>query len=131
MPMYTVFSSCFSISYSWLFPCPNSWIQYSNIEPGNTKEAEIDRQLANARIILLLISPDFLASNDCYALQEKAVEGNAKVIPILLRSCAWKSTPLGNLQVLPRDERPIEKHSLDDVFFEVSEEISDVIKEMM
>lgn len=102
-----------------------------NIKPGNTREEVIERQLADARIILLLLSPDFIASDDCYALQEKVMEGNAKVIPILLRSCAWKSTPLGNLQVLPRDERPIEKHSLDDIFFEVSEEISDVIKEMM
>ena len=102
-----------------------------DIEPGINREEVIDRQLSDARIILLLISPDFLASNNCYTLQEKAMEGNTKVIPILLRSCAWKSTPLGNLQVLPRDAKPIEKHSLDEVFFEVSEEISDVIKEMM
>ena len=105
------------------------------IEPGNTKNEEIEKQLSDARIILLLMSPDFIASNDCYALQERTMhlyeQGNAKVIPLLLRSCAWKSTSLGQLQVLPRDERPMKEHNPDNIFFEVSEEISDVIKGMM
>src|SRR2546429_572383 len=29
MPLYTVFSSCFSISYSWPFPCPVFWVHYT------------------------------------------------------------------------------------------------------
>jgi uncharacterized protein YjbI with pentapeptide repeats len=100
---------------------------------GEEPKKEIERQLSDACIILLLISPAFLASHDCYDIQmsmaiERHERGEASVIPILLRPCAWQSTPLKELQPLPKDGKPISKHNKDDVFFEVSEEIGEVIK---
>ena len=104
------------------------------VKPGEEKEKEIERQLSHARIILLLISPDFIASDNCQTIQEKAIDrhsrGEAKVIPILLRPCVWQSTPLKELQPLPKDRQPISKHSKDDIFFEVSEDIGEVIKSL-
>src|SRR5258708_28318430 len=49
---------------------------------------EIDAQLNSARIILLLVSPDFIASDYCYGVEVKrAMErheaGEALVIPII------------------------------------------------
>lgn len=104
-----------------------------NLVPGEEKGKEIEKQLSNARIILLLISPDFLISHDCYDIQmgmaiERHKQGKARVIPILLRPCAWHSTPLRELQPLPKDSKPISKHDKDDAFFEVSEEIGEVVK---
>src|SRR5437764_11873292 len=51
---------------------------------------EMDTHLSTARVILLLISPDFLASDYCYSIElRRAMErhdtGEARVIPILLR----------------------------------------------
>src|SRR5262249_53954544 len=68
----------------------------------------IDQHLEAASIILLLISPDFLASTYCYEIElQRALErhqrGEARVIPILLRPCDWQTSPFAHLQCLPRD----------------------------
>jgi hypothetical protein len=62
-----------------------------NISAGNEWEHEIDIHLNTAHIILLLISPDFLASDYCYSIEirramERHIAGEARVIPIILRS---------------------------------------------
>ena len=104
-----------------------------DVAPGEEKGKEIERQLSNARIILLLISPAFLGSHDCYDILlngaiERHTRGEATVIPILLRPCAWQQTPLKKLQPLPRDGKPLSNHNKDEVFFEMSEEIGEVVK---
>src|SRR5215467_10843175 len=59
---------------------------------------EIDKHLKAASIILLLISPDFFASDYCsdtemkYAL-ERHERGEARVIRIILRPCDWRTSP--------------------------------------
>ena len=58
------------------------------------------------------MSPDFLASEYCYEREmERALERNAhdeaRVIPIIIEPCDWRSSPLSRLRVLPRDGRPI------------------------
>ena len=104
-----------------------------NIDPGEEKEKEIEKHLSHARIILFLISPAFLDSHDCYDIQmnraiERYEQGEANVIPIILRPCAWGSTPLKGLQPLPKDGKPVSRHNKDDVFFEMSEDIGEVVK---
>ncbi len=106
-----------------------------DVAPGEERRKEIERHLSEARIILLLISPAFLDSHDCYDIQmsmalERHEQAEASVIPILLRPCGWQLTPLKGLQPLPRDEEPISRHNQDDVFLEVSEEIAEVIKSL-
>jgi hypothetical protein len=44
------------------------------ISPGQEREQEIKKQLTTAHIILLLISPDFMASNDCYDKEMKKLK---------------------------------------------------------
>src|SRR6266566_2555371 len=75
------------------------------------KEAA-DRHLNTASLILLLISPDFLASDYCYGIEmQRAMQrheaNEARVIPILLRSADWQSAPFSKLQALPSDGKPI------------------------
>jgi hypothetical protein len=106
-----------------------------DVAPGEEKGKEIERHLSEARIILLLISPDFLGSSNYYDIQmsmaiERYEQGEASVVPILLRPSAWQSTPLRGLQPLPKDGEPISKHNEDEVFFEVSEGIAEVIKSL-
>ncbi|MFN9628747.1 MAG: toll/interleukin-1 receptor domain-containing protein, partial [Cyanobacteriota bacterium] len=58
--------------------------------PGQAWERQISEQLLGARLILLLISSDFIASDFCYQVElEQALarhgRDEARVIPILLR----------------------------------------------
>lgn len=78
------------------------------ILPGENWEKAIDAQLNNAHLILLLISPDFMASDYCYGKEmqqalERHTSGDAMVIPILLRPVHWEGAPFGKLQMLPTD----------------------------
>ena len=61
---------------------------------------------------MLLVSADFVASDYCYDVEMKrALErhdaGKARVIPIILRAVDWHSVPLGKLQALPKDGKPV------------------------
>ena len=79
------------------------------IVPGQHWETEIDSQLLESDVILLLLSPDFLASDYCYGVEMQTAleldgQGQAVVIPIVLRPCEWKQEPaLSGLQALPKD----------------------------
>ncbi len=82
------------------------------IGAGKEWEKEIDGHLNTADIILLLISSDFLASDYCYDVELKTAmrrheDGEARVIPVILRPVDWKGACFGNLQSLPRDARPV------------------------
>ncbi len=73
---------------------------------------EISKKLVEADIILLLISIDFINSEYCYDIEleralERSEEGDAVVIPIILRSCLWRSAPFAKLQALPKDARAV------------------------
>jgi hypothetical protein len=82
------------------------------IAPGDNWKGHVDSRLNRAELVLLLVSADFLASDYCYDCEMKrALErhkgGEARVIPILLRPCDWKTSELGGLHSLPRDGVPV------------------------
>ncbi|HZI20242.1 MAG TPA: toll/interleukin-1 receptor domain-containing protein [Pyrinomonadaceae bacterium] len=82
------------------------------ITPGQKWDGEIDEHLNSAQVILLLVSPDFLASDYCYGIEvRRAIErheaGEAVVIPVILRPCDWEKAPFGRLQALPAEGRAI------------------------
>jgi hypothetical protein len=89
----------------------NNWHD-GRIQPGTEWKAEIERELARAQIVLLLISADFLGSDFCWGteMQNALVRhdrGEVQVIPIIIRDCDWQESPLGKLQALPTDGRAI------------------------
>ena len=82
------------------------------IVPGTEWETEIDTNIEKADIILLLISPDFIASEYCYGKElSRAISlhelGNTKVVPIIIRPVDWQDTSFGKLQALPKDGKPV------------------------
>src|SRR5437016_4251919 len=82
------------------------------ISPGADWQHEIDVHLNDAHIILLLISADFLASQYCRGIEvkralERHADGEARVIPIILRHVLWKRTPIRELKALPKDGKPV------------------------
>src|SRR5436305_177515 len=89
------------------------------IRPGSPWEEEIANHLNTARVILLLVSADFIHSETCYRKEmERAIErhkaNEACVIPILLRPVDWKGAPFSVLRKLPSNERPITSWSNED-----------------
>lgn len=79
---------------------------------GHEWETEIDKNLEKADLILLLVSPAFMNSGYCYGKEmqralQRHDEGGAVVIPVVARPIDWHQTPIGKLQAVPRDGRPI------------------------
>jgi tetratricopeptide (TPR) repeat protein len=82
------------------------------IEAGQDWAAAIARGIDDADIVLLLVSPDFLASHYCYDIEvTQAIlrhqQGISRVIPIILKPVDWHGAPFGTLQALPRDGKPV------------------------
>lgn len=82
------------------------------IGPGDEWAASIDEHLESADLILLLISPDFVASNYCYDVEarralERHKRDEATVIPVMLRPTDFKGLPFADLQMLPRNATPV------------------------
>ncbi len=104
------------------------------ILPGSEWKGEIDSHLQAASIILLLVSVDFLDSDYCYDVEmrramERHDNGDARVIPIILRDVDWQSAPFGKLQALPKDGRPITSwDDQDQAFADIARGIRTVIE---
>ena len=101
------------------------------IRPGEELDNAIEEELERADIILLLVSPDFLASTYCReietvkALEQRKTRG-AITIPVILRPCNWQRAPFGRLKALPKDGKPVVQYpSRDDAFLEIAEALSD------
>ena len=106
-----------------------------DIWAGTEWEREINKHLNEAQCILLLVSPDFMASDYCYGKEmRRAMErhacGEALVIPIIIRHVYWQVEPLSKLQSLPIDAKPVISsswHNPDEAFFDIVKAIHKVI----
>jgi hypothetical protein len=104
------------------------------IGAGEDFGAVIDHHLETDDIILLLVSPDFLASDYCYEREmgralERHHSGAAIVIPVILRACEWKHSPFGKLLATPPDGKPVTLWTdRDDAFFHVAQAIRDAVR---
>src|SRR5579859_7250042 len=96
------------------------------IAAGEDWQHVTDIHFQSASIILLLISPDFLASDYCYSAEmkqalEREQEKGVCVIPILLRPVDWQRAPFAHLRPLPPDATFLtEWANVDRAFAEVS-----------
>jgi len=82
------------------------------IVPGANWAEAIDEHLEQASIIVLLVSPDFLASDYCYQVEmlralARHQTGQARLLPVLIRPCDWEEAPFAHLQILPTGAKPI------------------------
>lgn len=104
--------------------------------PGDQLDWTISRELDEADIILLLVSPNFLASDYCYKIEKgRALQrhraGEARLISVILRPCDWPYTDLGQFLVTPRDGKPITMWpDRDEAFLDVARSIRRAIEEL-
>lgn len=91
----------------------------------------IDDHINSDDIILLLVSPDFIASDYCYDIEMKRVmerheAGEAIVIPVILRACDWHHAPFGKLLGTPKDGKPVTQWpDRDEAFLQVARSVRD------
>lgn len=103
---------------------------------GSEIDHGIDAALEEADIVLLLVSPAFLASDYCYDREmnramERHQAGAARVVPVILRPCDWHDTPFGKLLATPTDGKPVTLWpDRDQAFLEVAKTIKAAAKAM-
>lgn len=111
----------------------------TDINAGSKWEEEIHLHLNTASIVLLLVSPDFLASDYCYSIEMKrALERHqakeAHVIPVILRPVDWHEAPFSTLQALPSGGKSITSwsgpHGRDAAFTNVAKGIRALVEKL-
>jgi subtilisin family serine protease len=106
------------------------------IVPGKEWRAEIDRELAAADLIILLVSPDFVQSpfiNEVELKQaiERHQAGEVRVIPIILRPVSTLGI-LAKLEALPRKAKPVTTwKNRDSAWVDVAQGLERVLKDML
>ncbi|MCE7922801.1 MAG: TIR domain-containing protein [Haliscomenobacteraceae bacterium CHB4] len=83
--------------------------------PGDNWNREILRHLEEAHVAVLLLTPAFFASDYIYDEEmRRAVErhrrGEMMLIGVLVSDCMFEETPLRDIQIVPKDALPVERH---------------------
>jgi|AraplaCL_Col_mMS_1032034.scaffolds.fasta_scaffold00072_6 hypothetical protein len=106
------------------------------IVAGSEIDATIEANLEAADIILLLVSPNFIASDYCFSREmhralEKHEAKTARVIPVILRACDWHTAPFGKLLAVPEDGHPVASAAnRDEAFAKVARAIRKAVAEV-
>lgn len=105
-----------------------------DIEVGSEWDESIKGNLNSADIILLLVSPRFLASSYIFDVEIKEAmakheRNEAFVVPIILKPCDWQGAGFAKLQALPRNATPVVDWDggMDDAFVNVVKGVKQVI----
>jgi len=107
-----------------------------DISAGKEWNEEIKEHLNSAKVILLLISPDFMNSDyindvEVKRAMERHESGDARVIPVILRPVDWQGTPFSKLQALPTDAKPVNSwDDPDEAFLDITKGIRKAIQEL-
>ncbi|WP_437968851.1 TIR domain-containing protein [Sorangium sp. So ce260] len=113
----------------------DSWSARS-VGVGGEEKLERDRRLKSAHVILLLVSPDFLNSDECYDVEVQAAMAaherkEACIVPVLLREVSYEGTPFAKLRPTPDNRKPVtEWTSMDAAFTEVAKDIRRAVESL-
>lgn len=106
------------------------------IARGSDWERDIEHELATAEIVLLLVTPDFVASVYCFekelgeALRRHEEEG-VRILPVLVRPVDLGNLPFGRFQGLPLDLRPISMWpDADEAWLQVAQGVRKTVEEI-
>ncbi len=107
------------------------------ISAGQDLNSEISEKLEAAKVILLLVSANFIASDYCYGKEmQRALErhrlNEATVIPIIIKPVDWQQAPFAGLKMLPNDAKAVTTwRNRDEAWKEVAKEIRLAVAEMI
>jgi tetratricopeptide (TPR) repeat protein len=114
----------------------SAWHHHA-IQAGQEWQHETNEHLQTSQIILLLISPAFMISDQCYRIEMREAMklhkgGKARVIPIILRAVYWEDEPFSALLVLPKGGKPVKSWSdKDKAFLDIASNIGKIVKEIL
>ena len=78
------------------------------LTPGDgTLQEDILRKVADSDLLLYLVSAASLDSKNCNRELAEAIEGDKRVIPIILEHCDWLVHQLSGFEVLPHKGKPL------------------------
>ena len=104
------------------------------IAPGSQWFKEIQDAITRTKVTVLLVTPDFLASDFIHEhelgpLLKEAEKGGVRIIWIPVRACAYKETPLRNYQAVISPDNPLAqmKANRDVAWVKICEEIKKAI----
>jgi elongation factor Tu len=103
------------------------------LQAGEEWKKKIAQSLEAADLILLMVSASFIASDFCYGVElqramQRHNEGNARVIPVIVRPCDWETSQFASLQVLPPGSLPVTKwDDTDEAWTEVAKAIRHIL----
>lgn len=105
------------------------------IAPGSKWLPEIETALNSAKVAVLLVTPNFLASDFIHEkelgpLLKKDEKGNVRIIWIPVRACSYKETPLKDYQAAGESDKPLanmKKADRDKAFVKICEEIKKAV----
>ena len=105
------------------------------ISPGIQWREKAKEHLNAADLILLLVSPSFVASDYCYgedAVSAMALHnrGKTRVIPIIVRPIEWERLIFGGLESLPEGEAVSMRANKDEAFSNIVKGVKKVIDEL-
>ena len=111
-----------------------------DIPPGDEWDRKIDERIRSADIILLIVSPSFLASK---YIREKELKialkrreaGEARVIPVILEKCLWERRAVfkgfSKLQALPKNAKPVRSWApQSDGWYDVAEKLEEIVEDL-
>jgi len=101
-----------------------------HIQPGSKWFPEIQTALASTKVAVLLVTPNFLASDFIHDYElcpflKEAENGGVRIIWVPIRACAYKKTPLKDYQAVSDADRPLAnmKAERDKTWVKICEEI--------
>ena len=78
------------------------------LTPGDgALQEDILKNVVDSDILLYLVSAASLASENCNKELAEAIEGDKRVIPIILEDCDWLKHQLSGFEVLPHKGKPL------------------------
>ncbi len=107
------------------------------IEAGERYAGVIDEHLNSADLIVLLVSRYFLASDyscnkEVPRAMEREAQGEARVVPLIVRACDWTDEPYGGLNAIPTDGKAVESWpKIDEAWLDVSVHIKTAVKTIL
>jgi TIR domain len=107
------------------------------ILPSDDWSGDISKHLETADIIALLVSRHFIDSDFCFRKElkralERAANGQARVIPIIVSACDWEDAPFGHLQGMPFGGKAVTSWAnLEEAWAEVAKSFKAVVRELV
>jgi hypothetical protein len=109
---------------------------FRKILPGENLDVEISAALKRADIVVLLVSSSFLDSEYSWNIEMRAAidrhdRGEARIVPVIVRSCLWGNAPFSRLNALPKDAKPIASWAnVDEAWTSVAQGVQDIVQDV-